>query len=77
MPDFTRTFPINRRFRAIVVKTTPAKSGSLRPRLSASTIAFVVSTGSAAVDNMVPTQAPSPYATPIDDSDRGRPCRYF
>ena len=70
MPDFMRTFPINRRFRAIV-----AKSGSLRSRLS--TIAFVVSTGSAAADNMVLTHAPSPYATPIDDSDRGRPWRSF
>jgi hypothetical protein len=78
MPDFTRTFPINRRFRAIVAKTTPAKSGSLRSRLAASTIALiVVSTESAAADDMALTKAPSAYATPIYDSDGGRPWRYF
>ena len=66
MPDFTRSFPNNRRFRAIVANTTPARSASFRSRLAASTIALiVVSTESAAADDMVLTKAPSAYASPI------------
>jgi len=71
MPDSTRTFPINRRFRAFVAKTTPAKSGSLRSRLAASTIALVVLSTESAAENMVLAKAPSAYATPIYDSNGG------